>query len=43
MESLIGEMILKKGSVHFKGSCSYVKQNPWIQNLSIRFFKLFII
>jgi hypothetical protein len=29
-------MRLNKGEMHVGGTCSYVPQTPWVQNLSIR-------
>jgi hypothetical protein len=33
---MIGDLNLLKGTYYTKGSISYIKQNPWIQDLSIR-------
>ncbi|XP_063422857.1 ATP-binding cassette sub-family C member 3-like [Mytilus trossulus] len=36
LSSILGEMEKLEGEVHVQGSVSYVSQEPWIQNLTIR-------
>ncbi len=36
IQALLGNMVKEHGSVHVGGRISYVPQNPWLQNLSVR-------